>query len=141
MNKIIGDGHLKLKNQGYFLVFIGISGAFSVLFSAWLSHGASFLSHHAQSSLKTAVYYQLIHTVVLLFVWLYSQLNPHRVMVIIGSGFMSGIMLFSGSIYVKYLLPFTTVSLAPLGGLLLAMAWLLLAFIPFILNQSSGTKS
>jgi uncharacterized membrane protein YgdD (TMEM256/DUF423 family) len=47
------------------IIFVGLSGCFSVLFGAWLAHGGQLLSLHEQTSLSTALQYQFIHTIAL----------------------------------------------------------------------------
>ncbi|TYK65523.1 DUF423 domain-containing protein [Colwellia echini] len=123
------------------MVFVGISGCFSVLFGAWLAHGGQALSLSAQSSLATALQYQFIHTLALFasLVWLKtSNVNKHSKILISASiAFVVGIVCFCGIIYIKTLfefseslsaLPITLGKLTPFGGISFAFAWLMLAF-------------
>ncbi|MEI6893122.1 MAG: DUF423 domain-containing protein [Colwellia sp.] len=116
------------------MVFVGISGCFSVLFGAWLAHGGQTLSLTVQSSLATALQYQFIHTLALFIslVWLKSS-KPSKVLFSACIAFVTGILCFCGVIYIKaffeliVLLPIIG-KLTPVGGIAFAVAWLLLAF-------------
>jgi uncharacterized membrane protein YgdD (TMEM256/DUF423 family) len=115
------------------MIFVGVSGFFSVLFGAWLAHAGQMLSVNVQSALKTALQYQLFHTLALLatLVWTISHLavkTPSKVLLAASISFMVGILCFSGSIYIKTFLSFPLVGkLTPFGGISLAVAWLLLS--------------
>lgn len=107
------------------LIFVSLSGCFSVLFGAWLAHAGQLLAIEIQTRLASAQLYQFIHTLVLLALWLYLR-DKHSKALMISSGlFMLGILAFSGSLYVKTFLAWPSIGkLAPLGGMLLAAAWL-----------------
>ena len=111
------------------MIFVGISGCFSVLCGAWLAHGGQVLPKSVQSSLATALQYQLFHTITLLacMIWLKTS-KPSMVLISACIAFMVGIMCFSGAIYIKTFFELTFVGkLTPFGGIALALAWLLLA--------------
>lgn len=111
------------------MIFVGISGCFSVLFGAWLAHGGQALSLSAQSSLQTAQQYQLIHTLALLASLVWSMKRSATTIVLVACiSFFIGIVCFSGTIYIKTFFDFALIGKAtPLGGLALAFAWLLLS--------------
>ena len=115
------------------MVFVGVSGCFSVLFGAWLAHAGQVLPINVQSTLKTALQYQLFHTLALLatLVWAISSLSiraPSKILLAACIGFLVGILCFSGSIYIKTFFSVTFVGkLTPFGGISLAVAWLLLS--------------
>jgi len=117
----------------FLVIFVGVSGCFSVLFSAWLNHGGQTLPAYTQATLKTALYYQLSHTLALLMVlvWVISQLKvkaPSKVLLASCTAFFLGIICFSGSIYITMFFNIAFVGkLAPFGGISLAVAWLLLS--------------
>jgi len=117
----------------YLMIFVGVSGCFSVLFGAWLAHAGQALPVNVQSTLKTALQYQLFHTLALLatLVWATTSLsvgNPSKILLAAGIGFMVGILCFSGSIYIKTFFSFPFVGkLTPFGGISLAVAWLFLS--------------
>jgi len=109
-------------------IFIGISGCFSVLFGAWLAHGGQHLPVDIQSRLANALQYQFIHTLALLAVMVWYSRQPSRRLLAAGASFALGILCFSGSLYAKTFLDLAAIGkLAPVGGILLASGWLLLA--------------
>jgi len=115
------------------MIFVGVSGCFSVLFGAWLAHAGQALPINVQSTLKTALQYQLFHTLALLvaLVWTITNLSvraPSKVLLAACIAFFVGILCFSGSIYIKTFFSFAFVAkLTPFGGISLAVAWLLLS--------------
>ncbi len=113
----------------YLMVFVGISGCFSVLFGAWLAHGGQALALNEQSSLQTALQYQLFHTLALLasLVWAMNK-SPTKILISACVGFFIGILCFSGTIYLKTFFSVAIIGkLTPLGGISLAIAWVLLS--------------
>ncbi len=117
----------------YLMIFVGVSGCFSVLFGAWLAHAGQALPINVQSTLKTALQYQLFHTLALLvaLVWAITNLSvraPSKVLLAACIAFFVGILCFSGSIYIKTFFSFAFMAkLTPFGGISLAVAWLLLS--------------
>ncbi len=111
------------------MIFVGISGCFSVLCGAWLAHGGQALPDNIQSSMATALQYQLFHTIALLacLVWLKTS-KSSVVLMSACVAFIIGILCFSGTIYIKaFFEPTFLGKLTPFGGIALALAWLLLA--------------
>ena len=137
MNKVELAIHKQVR---LLFIFVGISGAFSVLFSAWLAHAGSALIFDQQRRLVIAVAMQFIHTLalVIVLVWLNLTLkNTHMTassnkplygLLITAYCFFIGILFFSGALYFKtfHLLPFFG-KLAPFGGSTLALSWIMLA--------------
>lgn len=113
-----------------FIVFTALSGCFSVLFGAWLAHAGQSLLMIDKSRLVTAHQYQIIHTIALLVVTLSYRAKPARTLVISAIFFCLGLLMFSGSLYLKtYTGNATLGMLAPFGGISLALGWLSLAFL------------
>ena len=111
------------------MIFVGISGCFSVLFGAWLAHGGQSLPLASQERLMTALTYQFIHTLALMLTLILYKLDTKAMLLIAGILFASGIVLFSGSLYIKTLFDVLSFGkLAPSGGLSFALAWLLVGF-------------
>ena len=81
-------------------------------------------------SFETAVRYQFLHVIVLLFVNAYKEFNLKQKNTI--SRFLiAGILMFSGSIYTIYLLGVPAKAIwfiTPLGGVLLIIGWSSMAF-------------
>jgi uncharacterized membrane protein YgdD (TMEM256/DUF423 family) len=112
------------------MVFVGISGCFSVLFGAWLAHAGQGLTESTQSSLATALQYQLFHTLALFGCTILASIkSPSKILLAACLGYVLGILCFSGTIYIKsfFELPILA-KLTPFGGIAFALAWLLLAF-------------
>lgn len=126
----MAQSEVKNKTVKFLMIFVGISGCFSVLFGAWLAHGGQLLAPSELSSLKSAQHYQILHTLALLvsLVWAIKS-SPSKVLLAACIGFFIGILCFSGTIYIK---TFFSVAIAgkltPFGGISLAIAWLLLSF-------------
>jgi len=114
-----------MKTVSVFRGFIAISGAYCVLFSAWLAHGAQTLPVPVIKSLDAALNIQFLHTLTLLSLYVWYNLAPQKSLKISLILFTIGTILFSGSIYIKTLTGFSMLGqLAPLGGVTLALAWL-----------------
>lgn len=111
------------------MIFVGISGCFSVLCGAWLAHGGKTLPASVQVSMATALQYQFIHTIALLICLVWLKVSKPSI-ILLGScfAFVLGILCFSGTIYIKAFFDFAIIGkLTPFGGIALAIAWLLLA--------------
>ncbi|WP_206484196.1 DUF423 domain-containing protein [Thalassotalea sp. G2M2-11] len=117
------------------LVLIALSGASSVLLGAWLAHAGQQLILADKARLVTAHHYQIIHTLAALASILSYRVKLSRVLLISSLLFIVGILTFSGSLYMKTYTGIDDLGkLAPFGGVILALAWILLAFV------SIGTK-
>jgi len=118
------------KINGLFLKLVAISGAFSVLFGAWLAHSAGAMSVDDVARLKSAHHYQVIHTLAMLAVCLFNMYKPAKLLLLTISCYFIGILLFSGLIYLKVLIGFSALSmLTPMGGISFALGWLTLLFV------------
>lgn len=110
------------------MIFVGLSGCFSVLCGAWLAHGGEMLPMAAKARLATALEYQLFHTLALFACLIWYLQRPSKCLFSAALCFFIGIILFSGSLYIKTFFGISALShLAPLGGISLAAAWLLIA--------------
>ncbi|MGB1262946.1 MAG: DUF423 domain-containing protein [Cognaticolwellia sp.] len=76
------------------MIFVGISGCFSVLFGAWLAHGGQSLALSSQERLTTALTYQFFHTLALMLTVILYKLHKHVMLLIAGSLFAVGILFF-----------------------------------------------
>jgi uncharacterized membrane protein YgdD (TMEM256/DUF423 family) len=119
------------------LIFIGISGCFSVLFGAWFAHAGVNLSIEVQSRLANALQYQFIHTLSLLAVAVWLQTLPskdvaakvNKPLYLSAVFFIAGIILFSGVLYLKTFFDFTLIGkIVPLGGMSFALGWLCISW-------------
>jgi uncharacterized membrane protein YgdD (TMEM256/DUF423 family) len=114
-----------------------VTGLVGVLFGAF---GAHFLKERLQDNemetLKTGVLYLFIHTLATLVICLlaYQQQLPAKWLKSAGMAFMTGILLFSGSVFMistKNLTGFPASAigfLTPLGGLSFIAGWIFLLF-------------
>lgn len=125
------------------MIFVGISGCFSVLFGAWLAHGGQLLPVASQERLVTALTYQFYHTLALMLAITLYKLHASVTLIVAGILFVLGIILFSGSLYIKTLFDVLSIGkLAPFGGLSFALAWLLIGFAGIkMFDQKLGNKS
>ena len=112
------------------IVVASISGCLAVMAGAFGAHGLrERVSAELVASWTTASHYHLLHSVVLLALALYAVRSGAEIRVP-AALFTTGIVLFSGSIYLlvltgqRWLGPIT-----PLGGLMLIAAWLSLPFL------------
>ena len=119
------------------LIFIGISGCFSVLFGAWFAHAGVNLSNEVQSRLANALQYQFFHTLALfaVAVWLQTLTGKHNAAKVINllylsaTFFIAGILLFSSVLYIKTFFDYPTIGkVVPFGGMSFALGWLCISW-------------
>lgn len=125
------------------LIFSALSGALTV---AWGAMGAHALKSRLEASqlqvFETAVRYQMYHTLALFaLVPLYNRFNSRRLN-IASYFFVSGILLFSGSLYMLSTRSLFNVTgggwigiITPFGGLAYILGWIFILFS--ILNSKS----
>ena len=120
------------------LIFIGISGCFSVLFGAWFAHAGVNLSNEVQSRLANALQYQFFHTLALfaVAVWLQTLTGKHNAAKVINLLYLSatffivGILLFSSVLYIKTFFDYPTIGkVVPFGGMSFALGWLCISWV------------
>ena len=144
-NKTINYDHLNTIYLRAILIFIGISGCFSVLFGAWFAHAGVNLSNEVQSRITHALQYQFFHTLALLAitVWwkgLSNESKPIKALYFSALFFSLGIMCFSGSLYVKTFFDFAAIGkLAPIGGMSFALGWLCIGWAGINISVASSS--
>lgn len=110
-----------------FLIIAACSGFIAVMLGAFGAHGLkSVLDSAAMGTYKTAVQYQLAHTLALLAVglWLHTTESLAQSLRIAGWCFTGGILLFSGSLYALAMgAPKALGPITPVGGLLFMAGW------------------
>ncbi len=118
-------------NNHFWLKLIGFSGALSVALGAFAAHGLEGkLTIEYLQTFRTAVLYQFLHTLALFGVVCLpvTLFKPHFRTWILGS-FATGILLFSGSLYLLVLLELPLLgAITPIGGLGFILGWCLLMF-------------
>ncbi len=78
---------------------------------------------------KTAVFYQFIHSLLLIAVSLLYHFFPRRLLFVAAVLIISGLILFCGSLYAICLTGIPQFGMiTPLGGICFILAWLLLAW-------------
>ncbi|MGY4396200.1 uncharacterized membrane protein YgdD (TMEM256/DUF423 family) [Sphingomonas sp. UYAg733] len=105
--------------MNWIMIFAALSGAVAVAAGAFGAHGAT---GHAVEWLKTGGQYQLIHAVAALVALRFEAKGP-AVMFLAGGAF------FAGSLYLMALgMPKWLGAVTPIGGTLLIIGWLWLAW-------------
>ena len=110
------------------LRIVGVSGFSAVALGAYGAHGVGFENDTFRETWKTANMYHFIHTCAL---GLSATHFIGRKRLITSALFLSGIVLFSGSLYVVAITnsrkPYGAV--APYGGMMLMAGWLAVGFL------------
>jgi uncharacterized membrane protein YgdD (TMEM256/DUF423 family) len=117
-----------------FLIIASLLGALSVALGAFAAHQLkAIVSADVLQIFETAVKYQLYHALALLATGILLQQFPAKQLRWAGSLFITGIILFSGSLYllcyIKHQqIPATWVgAITPVGGVCFIAGWILLA--------------
>lgn len=121
--------------QKVFLLLAGLSGAMSVALGAMASHWLKDkLNYWELNTFETGVRYQMYHTLALIGVVVIMNFFPSKLLNWSGILFISGMALFSGSLYllaIKELYNMPSLGMlgpvTPLGGLAFISGWLLLS--------------
>ncbi len=116
--------------KNIYFVFGALSGALAVAMGAYGAHaGAQFLSPEAMITFGKAVRYSMHHALVLLVVTMAISQWPQvkKYLHIAGALFISGIVLFSGSLYLLALTGINLGYITPAGGVCFIGGWLCLA--------------
>lgn len=114
-----------------FICIAAISGFLSVALGAFGAHALkSRLDSHYLEVWSTAVSYQMYHSLALLFVALLLMKWPNTSLLnISGYGFLFGIVVFSGSLYLLCLTGTKWLgAITPIGGVAFLVAWACLAY-------------
>ncbi len=112
-----------------FLIFAGLFGATGVAAGAFAAHGLSALVEPRLVGIfVTAAQYQMIHAVALLGLAMLSTFKFFRTWsVIAGLLFVTGILIFSGSLYLRVLYDLPRLgAITPIGGFAFILGWLAL---------------
>ncbi|MGN6439565.1 MAG: DUF423 domain-containing protein [Agriterribacter sp.] len=128
-----------------FIQYAALLGALSVALGAFGAHALKkFVDPESVATFETGVRYQFYHTFALLAVGFLYRRMPGKLMEWAGIFFISGIALFSGSLYLlTYLNATENVGLkgigaiTPLGGVCFIVGWVCL-FIQALKASNSG---
>ena len=112
-----------------FLWLAGVLGMLAVLLGAFGAHGLETrVDARMLQRFHTGVEYQFYHALALLGVGLLRLHVPQRWLDYAGYAFITGIVLFSGSLYLYVLTGVRAVAMiTPVGGMAFVVGWLLLA--------------
>ena len=119
------------------LVFAGLSGVVAVAFGAWSAHGAeAVLDAQALGWVRTAVQYQIWHSLALVGIYLLMTVKPGRFLPVAAGAYAGGIVLFSGGLYLYALSGVRLFAFAvPLGGMALMAGWLFMAIYALMVDR------
>lgn len=123
--------------QQNWLIVIALSGFITVSLGAFAAHGLKpYLDERAQDWFKLATQYQMWHTLALLA--LVPLLEHDRWFRACAYGWLVGMVLFAGSLYVMALTGITRLGIiTPIGGTALLFGWLSLALGASRLKRAS----
>lgn len=115
----------------HFLFIGAINGLLAVVFGAFAAHALErVLSAGLLETFRTGVDYQALHAVALLAVGLLgADDRPVRLLRVAGWAFATGILLFSGSLYLLALTDARWLgAVTPVGGVAFLLGWAALAW-------------
>ncbi len=118
-----------------FIYIASLLGALSVILGAFGAHALKhILSPNAQNTFEVAVRYQFYHVFALLIVGLLYKDFSNNLLKWSGNFFVTGIFLFSGSLYLLTFFQVNNITgysavgaITPLGGICFIAGWILLA--------------
>ena len=128
------------------LILGSLLGFTAIALGAYIEHGLqASLSAEQLHALSTALRYQQWHALIICLIafakeshWRIAQ---YQLLLVVNWFFVLGTLLFSGSIYVATLLHQAQwVKLAPLGGTLLMLAWILLSLVGWFIYRDGQKK-
>jgi uncharacterized membrane protein YgdD (TMEM256/DUF423 family) len=114
----------------FWLISAAIFGFLSVGLGAFGAHSLkNVLDEYGKSIYEKAVLYQIFHTMALLAVGLLQYFFKEKPFSPAGYGFLVGILLFSGSLYILALTRIKWLGvITPVGGLAFLFGWAWLVF-------------
>ncbi|NIQ37644.1 MAG: DUF423 domain-containing protein [Proteobacteria bacterium] len=118
----------------YFFFLGGLLGGLGVVFGAFGGHTLKArLTPELLATFETGVRYQMVHALVLLIVALAPLRKPALGLLAIGGWlFVTGIVLFSGSLYLIALSGLRVFgAITPLGGIAFICGWFIIALTAF----------
>jgi len=111
------------------LIVAALSGALAVMLGAFGAHGLKkVIIPDMLEVFKTGVQYQFYHTFALLAVGLFMQTGKSKALKWAGYLFITGIVLFSGSLYVLAISGIKMLgAITPVGGVAFIAGWIAFA--------------
>ncbi len=119
-----------MNNARTFLAIGAVNGFLTVAFGAFAAHALKeLISPGLLQTFQTGVHYQGIHALALLAVGLLAQQQDSRALNISGWAFATGILLFSGSLYLLAMVDARMLGIVtPFGGAAFLIGWGALAW-------------
>lgn len=109
---------------------VALSGAVMVVLGAYAAHGLAARTTEAMvSAVETGVRYQAWHTLALMVVLVWRQVQPLTGQRWVLTLWSLGVVCFSGSLYLMALAGMGLGIVTPIGGVLLMAGWLALAVV------------
>lgn len=124
------------------IIAIGAFSAFlAVLTGAFGAHGLEkFLNESAMAVWHTSVTYHMSHSIALILLGLFEAQNKVKLKVA-RYGFMIGILLFSGSLYVLVLSGVRALGMiTPFGGVAMMVGWFAFAWGSYRLHKQQSNS-
>jgi uncharacterized membrane protein YgdD (TMEM256/DUF423 family) len=123
----------------FWLVLAAVSGLLSVSLGAFGAHSLKYLlDDYGRSIYEKAVIYQMFHTVGLFVVGLLQVYSKGISYSMAGWGFLTGILLFSGSLYLLAITGMKWLgAITPIGGIAFLFGWGCVVFALLKTNFSS----
>lgn len=107
-----------------------LSGAMLVMLGAYAAHGLAARTTEAMvSAVETGVRYQAWHTLAIMIVLVWRQVQPLAGQRWVLALWVLGMVCFSGSLYLMALASLSLGIVTPIGGVLLMAGWLALGVV------------
>lgn len=115
----------------FWLLLSAISGVLTVALGAFGAHSLkNLLDEYGKSIYEKAILYQMFHTMALFGVGLLQHFIKQHTLAVAGWGFLMGILLFSGSLYVLAITGTKWLgAITPIGGISFLFGWSYLIWI------------
>jgi len=116
-----------------FLIMACLLMAIAVSLGAFGAHGLKkIITSDMLSVYQTGVQYQFYHALGLLGVAFIAHVNSSKLVNMAGNLMFTGVMIFSGSLYLLVILNIKWLgAITPIGGVLMVVSWVLLAWSVF----------
>ncbi len=121
-------------SERFFLIAGSVLALFAVVLGAFAAHGLqSLVSEKLLAIFRTGVNYQFYHSFALLITGILMHLfSATRLLKVAGIAFLTGIIIFSGSLYLYVFTENKAFGMiTPIGGLSFISGWLLLTLYFF----------
>ncbi|MDD2640293.1 MAG: DUF423 domain-containing protein [Arcobacteraceae bacterium] len=125
------------KSTKNFLIMACLLMATAVSLGAFGAHGLKkIITPEMLAIYQTAVQYQFYHALGLLGVAFMAHVNSTKLVNMAGNLMFTGVMIFSGSLYLLVILNIKWLgAITPIGGVLMVISWILLAWSVFRSNK------